>query len=208
MATLPGPPRVTKRRAETRNRLLAAASDVFTERGFGRATVEDVCDRAGYSRGAFYSNFQSLDELFLALYAERSTELIRAVGSAVAATSDALPLADLISRVLDVLPVDRQSQLLNLEFAAHALRHPEVATALARRRQDLRDALVPILRTGLGAQGTGLSPARFRNMARSIIGIQEGMFLQELLEPGNRTLPALRRTLLTQVISGTWLRQS
>ena len=45
---------------------------VFAEQGFGRATVEDVCERAGYTRGAFYSNFASLDELFLALHTDRA----------------------------------------------------------------------------------------------------------------------------------------
>ena len=60
-----GTPRPTRRRAETRSRLLRAALEVFSEKGFGRTTVDDVCARAGYTRGAFYSNFVSLDELFL-----------------------------------------------------------------------------------------------------------------------------------------------
>jgi AcrR family transcriptional regulator len=199
---VPGPPRVTKRRAETRSRLLLAAAEVFSERGFGRATVEDVCDRAGFTRGAFYSNFASLDELFFALYAERSAEFISVAGAAVARTDRALPVKDLISRVLAALPISRESHVLNLEFAAHALRHPEVAAALADRKAELREALIPILRTGLGDRAATLSRKAFQDMSRAIIGIQEGMFLQELLEPGNRSLAALRRELITRVISG------
>jgi AcrR family transcriptional regulator len=168
--------------------------------------VEDVCDRAGYTRGAFYSNFASLDELFFALYAERSGEFIRVVGEAVAQTHGALPVKDLLSRVLAALPISRESHLLNLEFAAHALRHPEVAAALADRRRELREALVPILRTGLGEEAAALSTKTLNDMSRSIIGIQEGMFLQELLEPGNRSLATLRRALLTRVISDDWSR--
>jgi len=60
--------RVTKRRAETRQRLLGAAFDVFAADGFGRSTVEQICERAGYTRGAFYSNFDTLDDLFLAMW--------------------------------------------------------------------------------------------------------------------------------------------
>jgi AcrR family transcriptional regulator len=60
--------RVTKRRAETRQRLLQAALEVFAQEGFGRSTVDQVCARAGYTRGAFYSNFATLDELFLAAW--------------------------------------------------------------------------------------------------------------------------------------------
>lgn len=55
------------RRQETRNRLLDAAAEVFTEEGLQGASVESVCSRAGFTRGAFYSNFSSKEELFLAL---------------------------------------------------------------------------------------------------------------------------------------------
>ena len=73
-------PRVSKRRAETREKLLAAAADVFAERGFGRATVEEICEHAGFSRGAFYSNFDSLDELFFALYSDRGAAVVAGGG--------------------------------------------------------------------------------------------------------------------------------
>src|ERR1700712_1490900 len=149
-------PRVSKRRAETRDKLLAAAADVFAERGFGRATVEEVCERAGFSRGAFYSNFDSLDELFFALYSDRGAAVVLAVGAAVAAAPAGLSLDEVVDRVVGALPISRASHLLNLEFAAHALRHPQVGVALAHQRRALRDALLPILRIGLrhGELGT------------------------------------------------------
>jgi AcrR family transcriptional regulator len=58
-------------RALTRSRVLAAAGDVFAERGFHAASLEDVAERAGYSIGAVYSNFRSKDDLFLSLMTER-----------------------------------------------------------------------------------------------------------------------------------------
>ena len=76
------PARVTRRRPETRGRLLDAAFGVFATRGFGRASIEEVCEAAGYTRGAFYSNFDTLDELFFALYTERSELLARQVAAA------------------------------------------------------------------------------------------------------------------------------
>lgn len=51
--------RGTRRRDETRARLVAAAAEVFAEQGITASTIEQVCERAGYSRGAFYSNFES-----------------------------------------------------------------------------------------------------------------------------------------------------
>ena len=55
----------------TRARVLDAAAYVFAEKGFRAATIADVADRAGYTIGAVYSNFEGKDSLFTALMAER-----------------------------------------------------------------------------------------------------------------------------------------
>src|SRR5712691_9354782 len=63
--------RVRLTRAESRRRtrvhLLEAAVEVFARRGFHGASVEEVAEVAGYTKGAVYSNFTSKDELFLAV---------------------------------------------------------------------------------------------------------------------------------------------
>jgi len=51
---------------------MQAATTLFAERGFGQVSIEQICEAAGYTRGAFYSNFDSVDELFFALYSERA----------------------------------------------------------------------------------------------------------------------------------------
>jgi AcrR family transcriptional regulator len=63
------PARLTREqsRARTRERLLASAAVVFTREGYGGASVDRIAEEAGYSKGAFYSNFGSKDELFLEL---------------------------------------------------------------------------------------------------------------------------------------------
>src|SRR5829696_9814396 len=58
---------LTARRAPTQERLMAAAVLVFAERGIIGASVEEICEAAGFTRGAFYSNFADKDELVLAL---------------------------------------------------------------------------------------------------------------------------------------------
>lgn len=70
---------LSPRRQETRERLLTAAFDAFVELGLSGASVERICAQAGFSRGAFYSNFSSREELFLALLGReyhRRTELL------------------------------------------------------------------------------------------------------------------------------------
>lgn len=63
--TVTAPP--SARRRETQLRLLDAATEVFSELGLQGASVEAICARAGFTRGAFYSNFSSKESLFLAL---------------------------------------------------------------------------------------------------------------------------------------------
>ena len=63
----PTEPPITARRAQTRERLMAAARSVFAERGIEAASVEEICETAGFTRGAFYSNFSGRSELVLAM---------------------------------------------------------------------------------------------------------------------------------------------
>src|SRR5918995_5988854 len=75
---------VTSRRREaTRQKLLDAAAQVFAEVGLDAASVEAVCERAGFTRGAFYSNFETKDELFLELAGNVARERVQAVRSRV-----------------------------------------------------------------------------------------------------------------------------
>src|ERR1700716_3855888 len=60
-----------ERQAQTRQELLDAAARVFVKRGFTGASVEEISAEAGYTRGAFYSNFRSKNELFVELLHDR-----------------------------------------------------------------------------------------------------------------------------------------
>lgn len=62
---MPGVTRTTRRREESRRRLVEAARDVIAERGIRDTPVELICERAGFTRGAFYSNFAVKEDLFL-----------------------------------------------------------------------------------------------------------------------------------------------
>ena len=81
------PKRLTRKekQAETRERLLDAAERVFLRRGLQGSSVEEITAEAGFTRGAFYSNFNSKDELFVELLQarvyERYTELAKEAGA-------------------------------------------------------------------------------------------------------------------------------
>lgn len=71
-------------RARTRQQLLDAAAGVFARKGFAGASVEEIAESAGYSTGALYFNFDSKEQLFLDLLAERRSRAVERQAAAVA----------------------------------------------------------------------------------------------------------------------------
>src|SRR5437762_11255550 len=68
-----------ERKAQTREELLEAAARVFARKGYRAASVDDVSAEAGYTKGAFYSNFESKEDIFATLVADRSKSWTMAV---------------------------------------------------------------------------------------------------------------------------------
>src|SRR6202051_2786884 len=72
-------PRQTERTAVTRRKLLTAAKRIFAQNGFEAARLEDIAAGAGYTRGAFYANFESKEDIFFALLDDWVRERIDSV---------------------------------------------------------------------------------------------------------------------------------
>ena len=194
------PPRVTKRRAETRQRLLDAALLVFAEEGFGRASVEDVCERAGYTRGAFYSNFVSLDELFLAMWEQRSAAQLESISAALAATAgeENLSLEDGIDRLLATIPVDDHWYRIESEFTAHALRDPALRGVMAAREAQIAAALLPFVDRAL--ERVGRHVVDRDAFAAALVAVHDGTVVQCLVDPGDPRVHRRRRELFLTVV--------
>ncbi len=198
--------RVTKRRAETRARLLDAAFRVFAAKGFGPARIDDVCAEAGYTRGAFYSNFDSLDELFYALYDERAAIIAGQVAAALTAEDPATPIAPSIAAIIErtaaTLLLDREWLLVKTDFLLYAARRPAVASRLAGHRADLRAAiearLAAIEDRFLLPPGIADIPAA----ARAVVAAYDGVTVQLLLDGD---LPAARAW-LTRLLTALLIR--
>ncbi|MFB8892332.1 MULTISPECIES: TetR/AcrR family transcriptional regulator [Microbacterium] len=133
----------TRSRENTRVRLLDAAAEVFAEVGLDAASVEAVCDRAGFSRGAFYSNFDSKGELFLALVERSSSEKLDLVADRVR-TLDRTAAPDpslLVPQIVDVSLGGMEPRLVS-ELRTQALRDERMAEAYLR----LQDGIVERVR--------------------------------------------------------------
>jgi AcrR family transcriptional regulator len=122
---------VSARRSQTREKLVEAATLAFAEKGVLGASVEEICDAAGFTRGAFYSNFDSKDALCLAVLESQAAGTLAATHTAIATLTSldasAPPSLDgLARRAIDVFLRsqlgDRASLLALVELRLYAVR--------------------------------------------------------------------------------------
>ncbi|UJW35751.1 TetR/AcrR family transcriptional regulator [Saccharothrix sp. AJ9571] len=201
---------LSRRRAETRRRLIEAAYEVFSELGIRDAPVELICDRAGFSRGAFYSNFASKEELFLALYEvqmeQRADRLLVAVSTAAASTpADVTAVAEKASALFaDSVAADTTWYLLYAEFRAQALRQPELRAATAAAEQRFHQVVAEILFGMLDRLGARLTVDP-RSAVVTITALYEAMLERTLIdespESGSRYLTEVLPRLVGALIA-------
>lgn len=141
----------TRSRENTRARLLEAAAQVFAEVGLDGASVEAVCDRAGFTRGAFYSNFESKDELFLTLAASVADVRVSAVRTRVeemtaeGALAEGCDPIELVQRVMELGGDDRLGVMLMSEIRIRALRDAEFGEAYLAQENELVASVAQIV---------------------------------------------------------------
>jgi AcrR family transcriptional regulator len=153
-----GESRFQQRRRETHDRLMDAAYTVFTQRGYEAATVDEICDVAGNSKGAFYYHFESKEAVFLELLSTyvlrvRSTDL-----EAQAHNSE-----------------ERRTVLapLLVEFWAHAIRNSRVREGLETLYEDRLNDFVSQI--GISNSGPVIE------IARALIALEDGLLIQQVV---------------------------
>ncbi|MEU7632430.1 TetR/AcrR family transcriptional regulator [Nocardia sp. NPDC049220] len=199
-ATRTAPTRATRRRTETRNRLLAAAYEAFAEEGFGRVTVERVCERAGFTRGAFYSNFSSLDELFLTMWEQRSAAMLtaaRVILDDIAAECTA-EVSTVVERLERAVPVDEDWYRITTEFTTHALRTPTLRKVMSAREEAIVATLMPTILTALLRVGRRVPNPHA--LGQALIAVHDGTSVQVLMEPDSGVVRSRRTELFHHVV--------
>jgi len=190
-------PRLSRAEQNGRNRalLLAAARRVFLERGYYAATLDQIADEAGFSKGAVYSRFASKADMFLALLedriAERAAQNAELAGE-LASTGNFAALLDLAERAERGAPGWR---LLVTEFRVHAARDPELNRRYAALHARAVDGVAQVFAeiSKEGAAGLLLPP---RQLAELWLTIETGRALEQIADPdafGGPGLPVLHR---------------
>jgi AcrR family transcriptional regulator len=161
--------RPLRRRVHTREILLTSAEHLFIERGYAQVSISDICSVAGFTRGAFYSNFADKDELVLALFDQHASERLDRLQAMLANTS-ARSADDWAQSVLAVTPQDRGWILLFLEFRLLAPRQPELAAKLDQHDEAVTAALADMLREQAWARRIPAS-----DLAKFLLAAREGV---------------------------------
>ena len=146
-----GAPRLTRdeKKAITREKLLDAATRVFARRGFAAASLDEVAEEAGLTKGAVYSQFGSKDDLVIALFEERLDTQTLGIASAVDSSLEIAAQAEAAGRLLEKVEDDaRDLFLLQNEFYLHAIRNPEFHPAHRERTKRLRAEIERMVEEG------------------------------------------------------------
>ena len=131
--------RLTRRESQdaTRERLIQAARKAFVRHGFDAASVEKIAADAGFSRGAFYSNFRSKDELFVAVLQAERQGIEKALDEIVRRESDPAKRLHAVLQWYINIDLKQAGTILQTEFMLRAFRNRAARARMAefnRRR--------------------------------------------------------------------------
>jgi AcrR family transcriptional regulator len=173
-----------EKQAKTRSSLMKSAAKVFCRHGMERASIDQVAEDAGYTKGAFYANFKSKEELFLAMLDEHFQEHIEEVERAFADSEESAPeqarhaAADFVRS----LHADPERSRLFQEFYAYAVRDDDFREELITRFGTLRERFERIYQRRADELGLTLDIPMER-IVRMVIAMADGFALWQQLEP-------------------------
>ncbi len=180
----------------TRARFLQAAEKIFARDGFEAAKLEEIAADAGYTRGAFYANFDTKEDLFLALLEREITSRIANLRKHVAKyESPTEKLGALRDFWLDMC-VDRRWSLLALEFKLFAVRHHEVKTRLIALHRRLVSSGVEMLQEIMDGLDRKL-PVSGRAVGIAFFVLSNGLTMEHMLDRTVMSEETVRKLLLT-----------
>ena len=190
------------RKAATRARLLAAAARVYAARGFAGATLDDVAEEAGLTKGAVYGHFGSKDNLLAALMEEY---LAAEIAEQVALfdrdeTTWKRPFSggDSWMRELEEAP---DAFRLLVEFWLAAGRDEQMRERFAAGLQALRETFVSFSVESAADAGIAMPPEAARHVANAFLGLSVGLGMLRVADP-EHVSPALLGTVLSVLIRG------
>jgi|HubBroStandDraft_6_1064221.scaffolds.fasta_scaffold00269_30 AcrR family transcriptional regulator len=192
------------RTAATRRKLLQAAEQIFVRDGYEAARLEDIAAQAGYTRGAFYANFDSKEHVFFALLEQWVAQRIAEVNELLGRHGNAKQRLRALREHYAQIAQDRHFALLSLEFKLFAVRHPEAHARLRAHQRGLRACGGDILRRVSKSMGRSL-PVSSNAAVTALGAFSNAMLLEHLVDSSSLSDAEIRHMLglfFDAVISG------
>jgi len=181
-------------RLETRTKLLDSAAQLFARGGYEGASVDLIAESAGYSKGAFYSNFESKEAIFLELLDTHQRREIDTLAQLLAQDVPASELVSLIRNSESSRVSDFDFGLLSAEFQLQACRDKTFAKTYAKLHRTHVDTMAGLI-AKLFAKLDRNPPSEPKDLADIIMALTTGLSLQRTSVQG-----PLRKGFLTAAI--------
>jgi AcrR family transcriptional regulator len=168
-------------RDETRERIFAAAAGVFAEHGVAATTVEQIAAAAGFTRGAFYSNFDTKDELAVAMLDDHVTRSYVHNRALARDHPDAAGLVQALRDDLDRQDPLHRNPLLQVELMLYVARRPDLRPLMGERLASLRRLVGEVAVSALAADG--VEDADPDAVGTILVALEDGLRLHRLVDP-------------------------
>jgi AcrR family transcriptional regulator len=189
-----------RRRQRTREALLDAAAAVFAKRGFHGASLDEIAETAGYTRGAIYKHFADKEELLQEVCVrlnERTYAEFDEVPGVSQPIAEFMDVTDVTEQWRSMVDRDAEFRIVMLEFLMHAMRNPDARARALEFSRVNRQQLAEYLRQHAAAAGEEL-PLSTDDLA-GIFGITSDGFAQTaLIDPDAARLYGLMLDLIVR----------
>src|SRR5215204_2997970 len=171
-----------EKRKRTYEELILAAENLFTEQGFHASTVDEIALEAGYTKGAVYSNFDSKEDLFFAVYERRVDQGVSEVEQVLCENGPALGLELLASDSTHRRGRDDGWLAVYFEFWAHIVRNPSLRERFARIHARAAEPMAVAVERLAEERGI-VMPIEARSLNVAMIAMVSGLSLERLTQP-------------------------
>jgi AcrR family transcriptional regulator len=181
MAASPAPRR-RPARAETRRRIIDAATEVFARQGIAATSLNEIAAAAGLTKGAVYSNFSGRDDLVLTIMEQHIVDRMHLATTAFGDLADLdEATAEAGARLASGIDTDATWHRLLLEYWGIAMRNPTVHSGLALRRAQLREAVTTAIAKAASQHGLDL-PLPPEQLAVVVLALSNGLAVERGVE--------------------------
>lgn len=188
-----------QRSEETRTKILESAIKLFSNSGYNKASVDDICAEAGISKGAFYHHFKSKQELFLALL----DGWLQNIDNAIEASKD-LSAPETFMRMTEAFPYIFETAgdglPMFLEFWLQASRDKKIWEASVAPYRRYHKHFTSLIKKGVDEGSFAVVDPELA--ARMIVSAAMGLLLQSLLDPKGANWEKVARESTTLLVNG------